>query len=180
MRRYSQVQVFVNNLPYVLMTVLGSAVLAVALWATPWTWAAAGGYLAYGVAGAFWIMIFVCPHCGYYGPAQTCPCGYGQISARLRRKGDVECFSKKFKRHIPVIVPLWFIPPVAGGVIAAYRFSWLLVGLIAAFAVDAFVILPLFSRMHGCAECPQKDDCPWMGTKSSAPAETDERPASDG
>jgi hypothetical protein len=32
------------------------------------------------------------------------------------------------------------------------------------FAVDAFIILPVLSRKHGCVECPQKDDCPWMGS----------------
>ena len=169
MRNYSRIEVFINNLPYVLMIVLGAAVLAVGLEMTRWAWAAAGGYLAYGVIGAFWIVLFVCPHCGHHG-SRCCPCGYGLVSAGLREKAAGECFDEKFKKHILVIVPLWLIPLAAGGAIAVRRFSWLLLGLVAAFAVEALVILPLVSRRHGCADCPQKARCPWMRKRrASAP-----------
>ena len=168
MRNYSRLEILVNNLPYVLMMILGSAVLALGLEMTPWAWAAGGGYLACGIIGAFWIMVFVCPYCTHYG-ARTCPCGYSLVSARLRKKGESECFDEKFKRHILVIVPLWFIPLAAGGGIAVRRFSWLLLGLVVAFAVEALVILPLASRRYGCADCPQKDKCPWMRKRRASP-----------
>ena len=34
--------------------------------------------------------------------------------------------------------------------------------LLIVFVVDAFVVLPLVSRLYGCGHCPQKADCPWM------------------
>jgi hypothetical protein len=80
-------------------------------------------------------------------------------------------FNEKFKRHIPVIVPLWLIPVLAGVPLIIRTFSWPLLVLLVVFSIDAFVILPLFSRQHGCKECPQKDSCPWMGRKSK-PAST--------
>lgn len=161
MREYSHLEAFVNNLPYTVMTLLGSTMFVLGLETTLWAWIAAGAYLAYGVIGAFWIMIWVCPYCSYYG-SRSCPCGYGKVSAKLRPKAASECFNEKFKRHIPVIVPLWFIPLVAGGVIAAYRFSWPLLGCALVFGINSFVILPLVSMKHGCTGCPQKDTCPWM------------------
>ena len=78
------------------------------------------------------------------------------------RASAFDMFAKKFKRHIPVIVPLWLIPVACGAVALSQRYSPGLVGLAAAFAVNAFIILPLLSRRHSCSECPQKDDCPWM------------------
>ena len=167
MRQFSRLEEFVNNLPYIMMTLLGSGVIALGFEMTVWAWIGAGAYFAYGVAGAVWIMLFVCPSCHYYG-TRSCPCGYGTISAKLVRKGDRECFADKFRRHIPVIVPLWFIPLGAGGAALLCRsdftsgFSWRLAAMLAAFAVDALVVLPLVSTRHGCAECPQGDECPWM------------------
>lgn len=152
----------VNNLPYALMIVLGGGLIASALGIGTAGLAAALGYVAYGLFGALWIIVFLCPSCAYHG-TRNCPCGYGTLSTYLRRKAETRCFATQFKRHIPVIVPLWFIPPVVGGAALARGFSWVLAVLLAAFALDAFLILPLFSKRHGCAECPQRDDCPWMG-----------------
>lgn len=158
---YSGFEVFLANVPYAAMVLLGSAVLVVGLNYDGQAWIAAGGYFVYGLLSAFWIIMFLCPHCPSYGSG-LCPCGYGAVSGKLRSKGDVTLFSRKFRRHIPVIVPLWLIPPAAGGFFIYREFSWLMVGLLAAFAVDAFLILPFYSRKHGCERCPQKDDCPWM------------------
>jgi len=73
-----------------------------------------------------------------------------------------DCFDEKFKRHIPVIVPLWFIPVVVGVIALIGAFSVRLLVLLIVFAVDAFVLLPLLSTKHSCKECPQRDTCPWM------------------
>ena len=161
MRQYTAPQTLLANLPYAAMVALGTALIAWAFDFSTGSLVAAAGYLAYGFAGAVWIMVFVCPYCAYYGN-RGCPCGYGIVSARLVRNGEQECFAKKFKRHIPVIVPLWLIPVACGAVALSQRYSPGLVGLAAAFAVNAFIILPLLSRRHSCSECPQKDDCPWM------------------
>ena len=164
-RLYTPAQELVNNIPYITMTVLGAAIFVVAFSGSVLSLTAAGAYLIYGIAGAIWIMIFVCPYCRYFD-TRECPCGYGHIAVKFRNKESVECFSDKFKKHIPVIVPLWFIPIVAGIPVVILYFSWPLLTLLVIFAIVAFVVLPLVSTKHGCKECPQKDTCPWMKIKA--------------
>ena len=163
-REYSRVQELVNNLPYAAMTVLGAGIFVVGFGNPIWGWAAASAYLMYSVAGIFWIMMFVCPHCMRWNTG-SCPCGYGWVAARLRKRRGGDHFKEKFKKHIPVIVPLWFIPVLAGAALAVRSFSWPLLVLLVVFALDAFIVLPLYSSKRGCADCPQKDSCPWMGCK---------------
>ena len=165
MRQYSSVQELINNIPYITMTLLGTVIFIVTFDNLVLALTAAGAYLIYGIAGAFWIMVFVCPYCSYWN-TRSCPCGYGRIAAKFRSKSAVDCFSDKFKKHIPVIVPLWFIPILVSSPVLVSRFSWLLLALLIIFALDAFVVLPLVSTQHGCKECPQKDTCPWMGHKA--------------
>jgi hypothetical protein len=163
-REYSHAQELAHNIPYIAMTLLGAAIFVVGIENLIWGWIAASAYVTYSVAGAFWIMIFVCPYCERIN-TRTCPCGYGRIAAKLREKKDIDQFKKKFKKHIPVLVPLWFIPVLVGAAIVVHSFSWPLLVLLVLFAVDAFIILPLFSKKRGCTDCPQKDSCPWMGDK---------------
>lgn len=150
-----------SNLPYALMILLGVAALLLALGPGGSAWWAAGGYLAYGLLGPLWIILFLCPHCPSYGH-WSCPCGYGIISARLRPAGDTSRFRTEFKRHIAVIVPLWIIPLVPGGLALARGFSWPLAVVMAAFAINSYVVLPLVSKRHGCGHCEQREQCPWM------------------
>ena len=49
-----------------------------------------------------------------------------------------------------------------GGIVLFQRFFWPLTVLVIIFAVESFIVLPLVSRKYCCADCPQKDDCPWM------------------
>ena len=171
MREYSRFETAIANVPYVGMILIGAVTIAHAYAFSAFGLTSAVCYLAYGVVGALWIMIFVCPHCAYYATT-GCPCGYGTVSARIVKKGDRECFTEKFKRHIPVIVPLWIIPVVCGGIGLWLSFSWSLVVLVLAFVVESCVLLPIVSRRHGCVECPQKDQCPWMarGTQDTQPS----------
>ncbi len=152
-----------DNLPYALMLGLGAAALWLSVGHVPWRWAAAVTYVAYGILGALWIMVFVCPWCHFYDTRQ-CPCGYGRIAARLRGRRDPGGFARQFRRHIPVIVPLWFVPPLVGASALVRHFSGGLLALLILFAVNSFIVLPLVSRKYGCAACPQKSACPWMGT----------------
>ena len=63
---YSSLQQFIDNLPYIVMTLLG-AVIFYSGFETPfWKWVTAGVYILYGLSGAFWIMVFVCPYCHYF------------------------------------------------------------------------------------------------------------------
>ena len=163
MREYSHWQTTVANLPYAAMILLGSATIALSFPGTPWATAGALAYAATGLGGALWIMIFVCPHCAYFG-TRGCPCGYGIIAPRLVSKGDGECFSQKFKRHIPVIVPLWLVPAGIGVWTLTRSFNWNLLAAVAAFVGNSYVILPLLSKRHSCGECPQREGCPWMSS----------------
>ncbi len=149
-----------SNLPYSLMILLGMAALWLALGPEGRTWWA-GAYLAYGLLGPLWIILLLCPHCPSYGH-WSCPCGYGVIAARLRPAGDTSRFRVEFKRHIAVIVPLWIIPLVPGGLALARGFSWTLALVLAAFVLNSYVILPLVSKRHGCGHCEQREQCPWM------------------
>jgi len=161
MRKYSNSETLIANIPYFLMLIIGAFTIAISFQYVATAIVGAAVYFVYGVVGMFWIMIFVCPYCAYYG-ARGCPCGYGIVAAKMVKKGDHNCFAVKFKRHIPVIVPLWFIPVICGGVSLWKSYSWPLIVIVMVFIVESFVILPLVSKKHGCVECPQKDECPWM------------------
>jgi hypothetical protein len=160
--RIPRTQELLDNLPYLVMLVLGALLVQRGISHAAGSWLAAGLYFAYGVGGALWIMLFVCPYCHFYD-TRLCPCGYGQIAAKLRARQDGADFRQQFRRHIPVIVPLWFLPLIAGGLALTRQFSWLDLALLLAFALNSFVVLPLVSRLYGCAKCPQKESCPWMG-----------------
>ena len=151
-----------DNLPYMAMIVLGAAVLWVGLSDGLWRWLAVILYGAYGVAGSLWIIYFVCPYCRFYD-TRLCPCGYGQLAAKLRPRRAQDQFARQFKKHIPVLVPLWFAPLILGAIALVGGFSWGLLIVLAAFVVDSFLLLPLVSRRFGCSSCPQKQTCPWMG-----------------
>jgi hypothetical protein len=146
------------------MTFLGAAIFIMGPGMSIWGWIISGSYVIYSIVGAFWIIIFVCPYCNFYD-TRACPCGYGQIAVKLRPKKNENRFMEKFKKHIPVIVPLWIIPIIGGGLFLILNFSlWMLI-LIILFAINSFIILPLLSRKYGCAHCPQRDTCPWMRRK---------------
>jgi hypothetical protein len=161
---YSYTQQIVNNIPYAAMTLLGAAIFIVGFESAVWGWICGSAYVIYSVGGAFWIIVFLCPYCERHN-TMCCPCGYGRVAAKLREKADVSRFREKFKKHISVIVPLWFVPVIAGVVFIVRNFSWLEATLLVVFAVVAFVVLPLVSKRHSCTNCPQKDLCPWMGGK---------------
>lgn len=166
-RSYTSTETFSHNVPYILMTVLGAIVLFQSFRGTAWAHLTAAGYVLYGVAGALWIMVFVCPFCRFWD-TNSCPCGYGKIAAKIRSRQSEDRFNEKFKKHIPVIVPLWFLPLVAAAPALVRGFTWGLMILVAAFVVDAFVILPRLSKQHGCRDCPQRQTCPWMKSKNAA------------
>jgi hypothetical protein len=159
---YSHLQEFIDNLPYMAMTVLGGVILLITLDLTIFGWLAFLMFILYGILGTIWFIIFICPYCHFFD-TRACPCGYGQLAAKVRPKRDGELFNEKFKRHIPIIFPLWIIPIIVGGLELFYYFSNLMLILVVSFIVDSYIILPLVSRKYGCAHCPQKDTCPWMG-----------------
>jgi len=163
-RDYTRGEVLLANLPYAAMIVLGAATLGTSLRNGPWAMAAALVYLLCGLGGALWIMVRVCPCCGFFG-TRGCPCGYGMLAARIATQGDRQCFAERFRRHIPVLVPLWLVPLAAGLIALSRSFTWGLLAWTAAFVLDAFVLLPLLAQRHSCGECPQRATCPWMAER---------------
>lgn len=160
-REYSALSATVENLPYATMILLGACIMAAGFKFSTWAWIGAGAYSAFGILGPLWIILFLCPHCPSYG-RRSCPCGYGVLSAKLRPKGEIALFTRQFRKHIPVIVPLWIVPVLVGGVLMSNSSSWQLAILLGAFVLDSFVLLPLRAKSHGCKCCPQRDVCPWM------------------
>jgi hypothetical protein len=159
---YSHLHEIIDNIPYFAMTILGSVILLVALEFSTWGWIFGALFILYGVMGTIWFIVFICPYCHFFD-TRACPCGYGQIAAKIRPIRDGERFNEKFKRHIPIIVPLWIIPLLVGGINLFSKFSTWMMILIVIFIINSYVFLPLISRKYGCAHCPQKDTCPWMG-----------------
>ena len=158
---YTHFQEIIDNLPYIVMTLLGATILLFVLEMSVWGWITFGGFIVYGIMGTLWFIVFICPYCHFFD-TRTCPCGYGQISSKIRRKKDGNRFNEKFKKYVPVIFPLWVIPTVVSVASLFMGFSLLILILFILFAIDAFLLLPLVSKKYGCAHCPQKDTCPWM------------------
>ena len=151
----TQCRVLMNNLPYVAMILLGSSIIWAASDTGFWRYVLGGVYAVYGALGAFWIILFVCPYCQLYGTG-LCSCGYDRVASRLRPKKDGERFARQFRRHLPLIVPLWFLPLIGGIIGLLGEFSWPFAGILLAFAINSYVILPLVSRQHGSASCSCK------------------------
>ena len=162
---YSAFHTTLENIPYAMMLLLGAAIIVSGLGGHTWTWLVAVGFVLYGIAGSFWIIIALCPHCPSHGQ-RSCPCGYGVISARLRPKGDAAHFTRKFRLTIPTIVPLWIIPVAVAVVVLIKSFALPMAVLLGVFILDAYVLLPWLSRGHGCKDCPQRDLCPWWTRKA--------------
>ncbi len=154
-------EMFLDNLPYILMAIIGIAIniniFKFSILGIVFSFV----YIAYCTIGVIWIMIFVCPYCQYFN-TNYCPCGYGQITAKFREKSPEHKFSEKFKKHIPVIIPLWIIPLIEGLIFLILDYNLTLMILVIAFTINSFIILPLLARIYGCGHCPQKSDCPWM------------------
>jgi len=155
------------NAPYAGMALLGALVFLTGLGWSAGAWAAGVAYVVACALGAVWVMAFICPWCVYHG-TRGCPCGYGMLAAKLRARAPCRGFARQFRRHIPVIAPLWLAPAAFGVVWLARGAGPAMVWPLAAFAVVAFVVLPLTSRAHSCGTCPQRDECPWMGAQRDA------------
>ena len=151
----------IHNIPYAGTIFLGAVIIFISLEGV-YRWLFSGLFIVYGIFSTLWFILFLCAYCHSYGSA-GCQSGFGRLSAKLRKRGDGSLFRKKFKRHMPVVIPSWVVPVIVGIVSLAYEFSLLKLILIGAFVLISFVLLPLISKKRGCSSCPQRDDCPWMG-----------------
>lgn len=145
--------VAVDNGPTVLLFILGAAIL----W--PLWWPYAMLFLAYCVASIVLFWAVICPYCHHFG-TRACPCGYGAVAPRFFARRSSADFRRTFRRNIAIMFPVWVVPLIGGIYLLMAAFSWLVAGLLVAFCVDGFAIIPAISIFIGCKGCEVKD-CPW-------------------
>jgi hypothetical protein len=140
-----------ENALQILMYILG----AVITWMIAWPLAVV--YLAYSLFSNVLYMAWVCPYCGHYALG-TCPAGFHILSARRFKPKPDRTFRSEFRRNLYVMIPGWFVPPLAGLYLIISGFSWMVLVLLIAFCVVGFWLLPESSKTH-CEGC-QTVDCP--------------------
>ena len=118
-------------------------------------------YLLY----CLWIELRVlrrsCVNCFYYG--KTCGLGRGKLCAVLFKKGDPQRFDADEISWTAVLPDfLVFIIPLVGGIIlVVMEFTWLLVALLALFAILAFGGTAVIRGSFACKYCKQREiGCP--------------------
>jgi len=152
--------VAVDNLPTIIMFILGAAVI----WLLWWLFAVI--YIAYCAISIVLFWAFICPYCHHFN-TKACPCGYGAIAPRFFKSKKDKCrdFRKIFRFNIAIMFPCWLVPTIAGIYILATAYSLPALALLACFCVVGFALIPLISIFVGCKNCDVKKDCPWMMKK---------------
>jgi len=149
-----------ENALQILMYILGAVITALIAWPL------AILYVAYSLFSNALYMAWVCPYCGHYALG-TCPAGFHILSARRFKPKPGTTFSREFRRNLYVMVPGWFVPPLAGLYLLISGFSWTVLVLLVAFCVVGFWLLPESSKKH-CEGC-QTVDCPRRPKMAQAP-----------
>jgi len=133
------------------MYIMG-AVLTGLLW-----WSLAFIYLAYCALSNVLYIAWVCPYCAHYSLG-TCPAGFHILSAGRFKPRAGRTFAREFRRNVIVMVPGWFLPPIAAIYLLVSSFSWPVLGLLVVFCIIGFWLLPEASKKH-CEGC-ETVDCP--------------------
>ena len=71
--------VLIDNIPTLVLIIIGIVII------NHLSSSGAVIYAIYAFASILWFWAKICPHCHYYG-TQSCPCGYGVISAKIFNK----------------------------------------------------------------------------------------------
>ncbi len=151
---YTRREALLNNVPGILTYVLGSIILF-------HLWIVFGAlYILFCIVGIVLFWRLICPFCPSYDK-KCCPCGYGKVSYRFFRKGDPSRFSRMFKTYIPVFSLIWIFPFLGGIALLLRNASPYFVFLLLSFLILGSVLVPLFSKVHGCRDCTIKEECPW-------------------
>ena len=148
-----------EDLPTFATFILGAAIFFLASPRAGWLYALI--YLAYCAFALAWFMRFICSHClNAYNAG--CPSLFGGIASRLFKQRPPEAHAESFQRNIAILYPCWFVPPIVAfyQLLTAYSVP-MLIALIA-FALIAFVVLPLASKGHSCTNCAIAAECPRM------------------
>lgn len=125
-------------------------------------WASA--YVLIAIVTNLWYIIMICPNCIYKGKT-TGPSLLCSISGYFPRKGDINIFTKQFKRNIGVVIIGWIIPLIGSGLLIYHTYSDTIqfgynIFMLSTFCLIAFFLLPKASE-PGCKRCKMKDNCPW-------------------
>ena len=146
-----------ENSLQILMYILGTVIAGLVTW-----WLAAV-YLVYSLLSNVLYMAWVCPYCGHYALG-TCPAGFHILSARRFKPKPGRTFRSEFQRNLYIMVPGWFVPPIAALYLLVSGFSWSVLALVIVFCVVAFWLLPETSKKHceGCetVDCPRRPMLP--------------------
>lgn len=140
-----------ENAIQIVMYILGAAICAL-FW-----WPLAMLYLLYAVLSNVAYMAWVCPYCGHYALG-TCPAGFHILSGRRFKPKPGTTFAREFRRNLWVMIPGWFLPPIAAIYLLVTGLSSLALMLLVVFCVVAFWWLPESSKSH-CEGC-ETVDCP--------------------
>jgi len=136
-------RVFVRaNLPTFMTYALGTAAIFA------FSPVAALAYALYCVASTMAMWATVCTNCPYYG--RVCPCGYSAAASSLFKRGNPRLISTRYRLIWLYVAPAWLAPPLSAVPVLLFQFSWLLLFLLAAFLVMAFVVAPGLSKVVGC------------------------------
>jgi len=144
-------------LPLACVYLLGAWVL----WPLGWYFSLAFGLLA--VTSNLVFISTICACCVNFG-RDSCASGYGALSARLARKGDLRDFPSCFRRYIPLVAAGWVLPLIGGAVVVylsgpSARAIILSLTPLLIFSIVAFAVLPRSSR-QSCALCGMRGSCP--------------------
>ena len=147
--------VTLDNVPTVVMFVLGAALLWL-IW-----WPLAVAFLIYCGLSIVMFWGLICPHCHHFD-TKACPCGYGAVAPKLFKRREGSDFRAVFRQRIGIMFPAWIVPFVAGVYQLWNDPSLYVFGLFLAFCIVGFALIPAISKYVGCRGCEIKDQCPWM------------------
>jgi hypothetical protein len=145
--------VALDNGPTILLFILG----AVILWPVWWPFSIL--FAAYCAASIVLFWAVICPYCHHFG-TKACPCGYGAVASRFFAPKKGVDFGRKFRQNIAIMFPVWIVPLLGGTYLLMIAFSWQTAGLLLAFCIDGFAVIPAISIFVGCKGCEVRD-CPW-------------------
>jgi len=151
-KRVSPFSYFKENLPLLIIIFFGMLIVG-KIW---WVWG--GIYLLFSITALLLYMKFVCLYCFCY-KTQSCHDGYHIIAKRLFKPGKGKSFYRQFKRYVPVVYPIWFLPVPAAIYVLITQFSRLFFGYVIIFSIFGFIILPLMSK-NQCTRCKNGPNCP--------------------
>jgi hypothetical protein len=146
-----------NNLPYILMALLGGALIYFS--SSPGMLLA---YFGYALFSGVWVAYFICSYCPMCG-TRSCPHGFGIIAGSVFGKKNSREFAKRLMTYIWIILPLWFVPLIFAGISMIREFTVLIAVLTGIFILEAFILITPFAvKYGGCGGCPNKKNCPFM------------------